>query len=515
VLADSVSLQNNGGGSFTNLGTFVVVGTNTVTLNTQVPFYNFGTVVLTNGTLTLNGGGLHTTVLDVAAGATLRLGGTFTTTPGSILGGAGTILFNGGTQVFGGQFLPTGPQTFAGGTITISNTLPTAVVTNSSGTVNFYADQQFDLLVIQNGSVGGTGNLNVNGQMFWTGGSLNGTGRLVVASNAVMQVSGGGQGLNPDLENFGTVSLSGAAGIHLSRVINRPGGVMLLDNVALFNNAQSSVTNQGTFLVVGTNAVTFFSVPLYNLGSISLTNGTLMLNGTVTNTGSLAVSGTASLIFGNTVRLEPTTIFVGDGAVRFRGQVQLTSGVDFGTLTVVFENSPFISGAFGLTNKAGGTLIFNRALTVPGSLTIGGIMTVGATNITVTINGTLTLGAGATLNNPGTVVASAFVNNGGTINGNPPVVSGPAPAGLHIDQIQLIGSAPGNSAPKALAASTTATVVLKWHAAPGDQFVIQSTTDLRSWTDLPAPVSESAPGTFEAAFPADDSGVRLYRLRRL
>lgn len=524
VEAQNVTLQYTGGSfpSIINYGKWVVVGTNTVTVSGGLPFHNFGILTLTNGTLNLNGGGLHATKLEVGPEATLNLnsGSTtnFTTTQGSVLGGAGKIGFKGGTHVFEGEFLPTRPVTFEAGTITINNSLPTAVMTNVSATVNFNAAQQFDVFVLQNGTISGTGDLNLDGQSLWSGGMLSGLGRVVVASNATVQISGPApKQLNRELDNHGTMTLMGPHTLNLGNgwIHNGPGGVVQAQNVTLqLGGRSSSITNQGTFVVVGTNAVTVTGgLSFHNFGAITLTNGSLHLNGSVTNHGSVTVSGAAELTYGNTVWFEPNTALTGDGVIRLRHAVRLAAPINFGDLTVIFEFGASLSGSFAIANDSGGTLVFDRFLTVPDSLTLAGTMVV-SSNTTVTIGGTLTLESGSTLENYGTVSADKLVvHPPNRIIGNLPVERRPSPTALRIERISLIDASP-SGARRERSASAHQAVLLQWQAAAGDRFVVEFTPDLKAWTALPVEVREPAPGVFEATLPAHDDGAGFYRLRR-
>jgi hypothetical protein len=87
-------------------------------------------------------------------------------------------------------------------------------------------------------------------------------------------------------------------------------------------------------------------------------------------------------------------------------------------------------------------------------------------------------------------------------------------AALRIESIQLKELAEGGDGPNGRAAGANRTVLLKWRAAPTDRFVIESTPDLRVWTDLPVVVTEAAPGMFEATLPAGRNSETFYRLRR-
>jgi hypothetical protein len=249
---------------------------------------------------------------------------------------------------------------------------------------------------------------------------------------------------------------------------------------------------------MGTNGGRLFmDVPFNQTGLTEILSGELILRST---THTLGVNSTLG----------------GAGTLRLQSPVTLLAAVNFVTLNVFFESGASVSGAFTLSNEAGGTITVNQTMSLASSMTIAGTLTVSSASQTLTINGTLTLNSSGVLNNPGTVRVGQFVSNGGTINGNPPVLLAPSPAPLRIEQIGLADTTGETVGPGDVgAAGSSQMVVLKWRAAPGGRFVVQSSNDLRNWADLPAVILESSAGVFQATLQAEGARVRFYRLRRL
>jgi hypothetical protein len=295
-------------------------------------------------------------------------------------------------------------------------------------------------------------------------------------------------------------------------VRNLAGGVMNLRGVAFANFGGAVFTNQGTINVVNTNTVTI-GMAFNNQGNVTVTNGTLTLNAGGVQSGLIEVQAAGTNLFvGGTFTFNPGAAFAGTGTARFRSAIVLATPLNFGALQVYFESSASISGAFNLANAAGGALVFNKSLTVPGSLTVAGTLTLTNAGFTVTVTGAFTLETGATLNNPGTVQVGAFVNNGGTINGNAPVVLGPRP--LQIDNVGLSDPAKARAADGSSAPAGTLEVVLDCRGRPGQQFVVEVSTDLTHWMGTAALIQETAPGRFRATVSAT-GGARFFRLRAL
>ncbi len=255
------------------------------------------------------------------------------------------------------------------------------------------------------------------------------------------------------------------------------------------------------------------------------TNADLLLR---TSTGVLTIAGELEIQSGARLRLESSSpaidltllagsVNTGPGTLRFDGANRLVLGgdtvlniglADFGsTSSIVTSNS--------LTIASTATVRFDHSSTINGPVVVNGTLTLNNAAATLRINATLTLNASGTINNSGTLSVAGFVDNGGTLNGNPPVLLSPNPAPLRIERISLTETNTGAVGPGDVSAAGTGRMVkLKWRAASGTRFIIEATSDLRTWVELPAVITESNPGSFEATLPAGPAGARFYRLRR-
>ena len=165
-----------------------------------------------------------------------------------------------------------------------------------------------------------------------------------------------------------------------------------------------------------------------------------------------------------------------------------------------------------MSNSPGGAFLFTHSSTVPGSLEIGGSLTLAEANLTLQINGTLTLDSSGVLNNPGTVQAGAFLNNGGTVNGNAPIIiGGVGPQSVRISGIELIdrGRVSIQDFP-ALAALPDAMVF--WSAEPQRSFRVQMSHDLVHWSAQEASVIEGSPGFYQACITVQNDRPCYFRL---
>ena len=71
--------------------------------------------------------------------------------------------------------------------------------------------------------------------------------------------------------------------------------------------------------------------------------------------------------------------------------MRLETDVDFGDLKVFFNGGSTIPGNFVVANGPGGSITFEKTVTLSGSMLIGGHLATSATNVTVTVNGDLVL----------------------------------------------------------------------------------------------------------------------------
>ena len=206
----------------------------------------------------------------------------------------------------------------------------------------------------------------------------------------------------------------------------------------------------------------------------------------------------------------------GSGTLRFEGGNRLILSADttlnFGL--VDFLGSSSLVSSNTLTIASGAIVRFDHNSTINGPVVVNGTLTLNNVSATLRINAALTLNASGTISNSGVIGAFAFVNNGGTISGNAPTIISPALSQLRIDQFIFTNSAPISALDTGKLRASDRMVILKWAGAAGEQFSIESTADLRAWTNLPAAITESVPGAFQATMPAESVGARFYRLRR-
>jgi len=204
----------------------------------------------------------------------------------------------------------------------------------------------------------------------------------------------------------------------------------------------------------------------------------------------------------------------GFGTIRLEGsnRAVLAGDIAFGIGLLEMNGSSSISGAATLTISSGSEVRFDHSSTIPGSVTVDGTLTVTSASVTLTINGTLALNAGGTLNNPGTLQVGAFVNNGGTINGNAPLLIGGGSGAPLINGIQLITSQP-SSLQRAQASAALREVLISWSGRTRQAFVIETSADLRRWSDASATITEVAPGSYQARLAFSHKEQAFFRVR--
>jgi len=239
-----------------------------------------------------------------------------------------------------------------------------------------------NLTVSGTGTVDLTNNLTINGLLTWNGGTLEGTGSMVVANTATLNLTGGSMFLDGSLVNNGTATWSGGDMYFTSATLTNNSSFTVTAPSLIayaYENANNAFVNNGTF-TSQTGGTTSFTV--YNSGAFINFN----------NFASVAVqSGDALDLLG------------GSG----NGSWSLGSGATLNPGNYTFQNGASVTGL--------GTLLVTATVDIAGSLA-------GLQNLTVssgilnsagteTINGLLTWGGG-TLEGTGSVV----VANTGTLN---------------------------------------------------------------------------------------------------
>jgi hypothetical protein len=60
-----------------------------------------------------------------------------------------------------------------------------------------------------------------------------------------------------------------------------------------------------------------------------------------------------------------------------------------------------------------------------------------------------------------------------------------------------------------------ARLVLRWHGAAGQSFAVESSEDLRRWSQVQAAVDEPAPGSYVGRCDGSPAKQRFFRIRQL
>jgi uncharacterized repeat protein (TIGR03803 family) len=435
------TFSNNGGSGnrVDNAGTFQVNGAGTTT-TFGVPFNNYGTVQVQNGTLTLGGGATSPGSFTLSSGTTLNLnGGTAIFSSGSTINGLGANLtVSGGTANLAGLVNVSGANTFSGGTANITgNYIETNGVLNvSGGTANFNGLNALTPAVfnLNNGGVfGGTNLVTVGSALNWGLGTMGGAGRTVIASGATANLNSSLYSVTLDartLENEGTMVWNGGAiSLYMQNgavVTNGAGGTFQVQNNETFSNNGGSgnrVDNAGTFQVNGAGTTTTFGVPFNNYGAVDLQSGILSagsgFNVSSNSALDIAVGGTS-----------PGTGF---GRLQINGYVTLA-----GTLNVTFKNGfqPVIPDTFTFLTVSAGVISGNFAGFLYPSNVVGMSLTNTSTSSTLVVTNNTTgsstngsgtslfvlhtfsaLAAGAPVNADGAVPWDGLILSGSTLYG--------------------------------------------------------------------------------------------------
>jgi hypothetical protein len=338
---------NNAGGVgtpfFVNTGTLTTSGSGAL-LTVNVPVTNTGTIRVSNATtINLRGGGTNSKNLTI---------GTGTGAPNTILEvSEGTFVFTTGTAVSGPGTLQLDPG--------FNGTRVLAIEASMIIPAN---------VVMTGGSlfVDGT-TLTVSKEMDWSGGTMTGSGAVLIAQNTgVLKIQG-----NATTEAIDTATLSIAGSATWSGTGN---------GIVLYNGAVLQILASGTFTAqndevmthsgnggslrsvvwnfghftksagAGGNPATALNLPFNNAGTLTVAAGNLLLQDggdSSTAANSFIVSGSSA-----TLGFQYGTMVLGNTTIKGPGQVQVLSA----TLNV--------NGA--VTEVAGGNLLLKPTGTIGG-----------------------------------------------------------------------------------------------------------------------------------------------------
>ncbi len=369
-----------------------------------------------------NDGGLVTAVPDQPSYTngqviTLTATGSFHAWTGDVLTRSNTItLTMTNNKVLFAHFTPidfywTGPS---GGDWNIAtnwtpNLVPgtndNALIAYTSATVNVSSNTGAGNLTL--GSPGaspqlaGSGTLTLYGTSTWVAGTMAGSGRIVVAPGATLNMgSPGGVSLfTCTLENAGTVLWTGSANLTsgLGAVItNDPEALFEVQNNASFNYTGGSncrFDNAGTFRKDTGSGTTSFSAQFSfnNYGAVQIQSGTLLCSDVLVN------NGTVTLSPGTTNRLSD------GGSATGTFTAPATSLVEWPAATYTLNpgaqlNGPGLYQVSGSASLAANTAVPLQNLNLFATLAGTGVVTVG--NVLNWTNGMMS-GTGRTLIAPG------------------------------------------------------------------------------------------------------------------
>ena len=376
-----VDFRHNGvsNSAINNAGLFRKTGGGeTILSDNLVALNNTGAVEIVEGTLRLDGGGSLGGMFDVQVAGTLNLNaGAFVIPAGSTLAGPGAFTLTGGSATFGEMLA------FS------------SVVTISSGTWTFNADQTFTSLSITGGALRGTGTVTVTGTFSWTAGSMFDAGKTLLAATATGTISGGsnkGLDLNRVFENAGTLVASGGV---VFFNLNGAGGGAVINNLAgatfeaqgevdfRHNGASNSaINNAGLFRKTGggETLLSNSAVAFNNTGTVEVVEGTLRLEGGFSQTtvaaemrllgGGLSAPGTLTFAAGRIVGAGTITANVTSAGML------APSGTPVGTITISGNYTQTAAGRaeFRLAGEPASGLFDQLAIT--GAATFDGTLRV-------------------------------------------------------------------------------------------------------------------------------------------
>ncbi len=381
------TFDSGGTGSrfFNNYGTITraLVSSSDGGYGIRVPFSNAtsGIINIVSGTFFVGGGGTVNGAITIAAGGSIQFDSSTYTVTASISGPGNVLAANSATVNYSGTYTGTGS------------------VAVSGGTLNFNSNATLNLLALSNsGTLGGSGNLVVNG-MNWLSGAVTGSGSFTIAQSAQVNLTtGGGKGINGrTITNTGTVNWSG--------------GMISFSNAAVFQNQSGSFFNmQGDLVMVNSggtgtrsfnNAGNFTKTAGANAGTINIpfnnssTGVVNILLGTLTFTDNSTSSGVYNAATGATLQF--------DGGTHTLDATSFISGV--GNVSVVANFNPATVNFTGIYNATG--TLFLPPSTYPSIFNFNSNN--GIANLDI---------SGGTLGGSGNLTVTAMNWTGGTITGS-------------------------------------------------------------------------------------------------
>ncbi len=255
-------------GPMTNAGVINMNGFGSTFATT--PWNNSGTINLINaGGLRMQSGTTTTGTYNVGAGSRLQVtSGTFSFTETSTISGAGDVEFENSTVTISGAY----------------SSGRTSVITGATVTFAGAADKTLSNLDFGGGTINGSANLNLTGNLSIGAGSNlggSGTARLMPGATGSMDSTVGTITLSRQFFNAGNLTMGTATFAGSGSITNEVGGVVTVDQ-DVSRSIGVDFVNRGNFeRKGGASATTTFSAAasFSNEGRVTVTDGTLVFGG--------------------------------------------------------------------------------------------------------------------------------------------------------------------------------------------------------------------------------------------
>jgi hypothetical protein len=446
-----------GGGNFTNQGTIAIANGDQMVVDKGITFANLGTIALASGAQLDLKDNLATSALGslTDSGAALVIQGTLINT-GNVLAtgssGLGVVLLDG--VIVGGTI--TGGEMYAGGTlsgVTYAGTLDLSngyvnvingitltgtggsglgsVMLGYFGNMHFLGTQTFDNAAVSIGSEGFPSVLQESGSR--QGGTLTLGPHLTITQTGIFaELYAGGYDIGGiAIVNRGTIDAAVSGGYF---AVKGPGGIFTNEGtitVGIGDNfivsAGVTFSNLATLILASGSTLTLDDnfLPI-NLGALTNSGGTLIIGGTLTNTGHVLATGTGGL---GTVALSGGAIVGGTiTGSEMLFQVGTLSGITYdGTIDLSVDSSRLtISNGINLAAAGGigpaSVLLTGQSsyLEFPGTQSFdNAVVSIGATAGFASLEGSgLTLGPNLTIMQVGLFadLSGGAIVNYGTID---------------------------------------------------------------------------------------------------
>jgi autotransporter-associated beta strand protein len=365
-----------------------------------------------SGTVDLNGNTQTATALSL-------LGGSLKTEAGSLTL-SGNVSASGTSTLSGNLALTAGSHAFnvsSASTLTVSAVVSGSASLNASGSgtlvlsaANTYSGGTTvtsGTLAVGNGSALSSGVLTLNG------GTLSSSGGAQTLTNAITV------GANTTIGNSSNLTFTGAVTLTGNRTltVGTSATATFKGVIGQSGSTPYALTKSGAGTLVLSTANTYTGGTTLTAGTVTVSNGNALGNGTLTlNGGTLSSSGGAQTL-ANAITFSANSVIGSSSTLIFTGAVTLTGNR---TLTVGSNATATLKGVIGqsgstprsLTKSGAGTLVLSAANTYSGGTTMG--------SGTLTVSNGSALGSGVFTLSGGTLSSSGAqtLANAVTLNGN-------------------------------------------------------------------------------------------------